>query len=369
MFKRMHWVLLWIALAFTTAARGDLVTINGTGFVTHIDNLKSDVVAKDTEGYQVPQIQDLNNFRTLADALWIANNDGDLAAIEPAADAIGYDVVKLTDNGVTFYGLQENPAFDKGWGNYFVRQGNSRAALIEAPHPLNDTHTPELAAMAFVDSESRGFVMAGSHRNANAQVLSGHRIADVAHQTGSIFHEVHESWNGLSGENTAWQIHGFNLADHLPPFPDPTDAVLSNGTGGLSPEILALDAALEAQPGGWASYAYNTLNVNAPLNQAVNGIIDGTTFGGPGGLGATTNVQQVYSTGLGGTFVHIELEQSFRLDNGGAAIPLAAAAIADAIAATGPLSIPTPAASLLGLVGLGVLALRQARGPHPVSDD
>lgn len=365
MFNRTPGFMVLVILSLGSLARADLVTINGTDFVTHIDNLKALVVLEDSEGYQVPVAQNLTDFRALADALWTAAGDAALAALEIPANALGYDVVKLTDNGVTYYGLQENTNFDKGWGNYFVRQGNSRNALLEAPHPLNDSNTPEVAAMAFVQSESRGFLMAGAHRNANAQVLGGHRIADVAHQTGSIFHQVHESWSGLFGENTAWQVHGFNLDTHVPPFPLDTDAVLSNGTGGVSPEIIALDQAIEALGPDWESYAYNTLNVNDPLNTAVNGLIDGSTFGGPDGLGATTNVQKTYSVGLGGTFVHIELEQSFRLDNGAAGIPLAADAIADAIIATTALlvTIPTPSAGALGLLGMvGLMVRRRQRG-------
>jgi len=55
------------------------------------------------------------------------------------------------------------------------------------------------------------------------------------------------------------------------------------------------------------------LPANDPLNQQVNDGVDGTTFSS---LGGTTNVQGVYSRGIGGDFVHIEMEQSIRFDAG-----------------------------------------------------
>lgn len=341
-----------------TAARAVLIEVDDTTFVDYVDELKSVVFANGSNLYQPPSAQQLSDFRALAEGLWAATSEVELSALVGPADALGYDVVRLEDVTGTYFGVREQlngGVQSVGWGSYFVRQGLRRDALVQAPHPLFDSNTPEVAARAFVQSQTRGFAMAGAHRNANGQ-----GTADVAHLTDSVFQEVHESWNGPAGENIAWQVHGFKLENHLPDFPTDTDAVLSNGTGGVSPEIIALDAAIDALGLDWVSYAYNNLGVNDPLNTMVNGTVDGADFGPPGGLGATTNKQQLYSTGIGGTFVHIELEQSFRLDNGSVDLPLAADAIADAIIDTTAL-VPEPASALwLGVGGLVLASRRRA---------
>ncbi|MBI1337109.1 MAG: hypothetical protein GC164_09120 [Phycisphaera sp.] len=335
------------------------VLVNDSGsFVTYSNSIEALALASGSYDYDQPDPGELSAFHTLASNLWTASSPTDLQVLVAPADALGYDVVNFTDGQTTYFGLREqltNNVQTKGWGSFFVRQGDSRLALVEVPHVIADGYTHDIGAKAFVQSEARGFIMAGAHRNAN-----GSGTADVAHHTDSIFHEVHTAWSGAQSENTAWQVHGFDLANHQD-FPVDCDAVLSNGTGGVSPEIVALDAAIQSldNQGTWVGYAYNTLNVNDPLNVTVNGNVPGSTFGGPDGLAATTNVQKIYSVNLGGTFVHIELEQSFRL-NGASNRQLAADAIASAIISTTPLTpVPEPA-SLVLLLGL-ILSIRRHR--------
>jgi len=182
--------------------------------------------------------------------------------------------------------------------------------------------------------------MAGAHRNAN-----GTGTADVAHLADSIFQEVHKAWVGPAAQTVAWQIHGYKGSNH-PSIPAGTDAVLSAGDGGVSSEILRLDVAFADW--GFLCYAYNTLDPSDPLNVAVNETYPGTTFSS---LGATTNVQGIYSNSLGGSFVHVELEQSIRFDawNRSSAAQLIAGAV------------PEPLALSLLSLGVGVLCLRRGK--------
>jgi hypothetical protein len=338
-----------------SGAKAPAALIDDSGsFVTLVNDLKGLAFGANSNLYVAPTVGQRNDFRTLAQGLWNAQTNADVLALVTPAANLGYDVVRLDDNGTTYLGLREHltgGVQTLGWGSYFVRQGQARDAMVQVPHPLNDTNTPEVGARAFVQSEARGFVMAGAHRNAN-----GSGTADVADPIGSIFHEVHIAWNGVDAGTIAWQVHGFDWDLHTD-FPVGADAVLSNGTGGVSPEIVALDAAIEALGVDWDSYAFNTLDPLDPLNVQVNGAVDGEDFGGPDGLGATTNVQQQHSTGLGGIFVHIELEQSFRL-TGPANRQLAADAIAAAIAHTTAFVIPEPS-SMLILGGTMLAAVRR----------
>jgi len=343
------------------SARAMPVVINdGTTFVELVDELEgiADLNFDENSGaYVVPTAPQLADFRSLADSLWVASTDTDLQNLVAPAGALGYKAVKLINGGTTYFGVRES-APSRGWGSYFVRQGLRRDAMLQVPHPLFDTNTPEVAAKAFVQSQTRGFLMAGTHRSAN-----GLNMADPAHLVDSIFLEVHESWNGPGGENIAWQVHAFDLDNYddngdAAIFPASTDAVLSNGTGDVSLEVVALDASIQALAGGWLSHAYNTLNVNDPLNATVNELVNGTLFSP---LAGTTNKQQLHSTSVGGTFVHIELEQSFRL-NGPANRQLAADAIAGAISQETAL-VPEPSSlALLILSGLGlVVPVRRLR--------
>src|SRR5690606_11822054 len=119
-------------------------------------------------------------------------------------------------------------------------------ALVEIPHPLHDTHTWRIGGSVFNDSNPTGLLMAGAHRHAN-----GHNTADVAHLDASIFQTVHETWTALDTGLVAFSIHGFDIDTHGA-FPPGTDFVISNGTGDVSGEVIALDAAFDNA--GYTSY-------------------------------------------------------------------------------------------------------------------
>ena len=341
--------LLTFGLSVTTWG----LTIESDDFVAEVERLRDLTFDKNTNLYVEPTPAERNDFSTLASTLWA----GDIAQADLLAGALSYEIVEFTNTitGDVYHGLREllvNGDQTLGWGSYFVNLAFNADNLVEVPHPRFDTNSWNVGAKVFQQAEARGFMMAGAHRNAN-----GPDTADVAHLTASIFQEAHEAWNGLNGEIVAWQLHGFAISNH-PTFPAGTDVVLSNGDGGVSPEVIALDAlfdsTLDSSNDPFLSHAYNTLAINDPLNVLVNGGVAGTTFSG---LGATTNEQGIYSRGIGGTFVHIELEQSIRFDSDNR--DTAAGLISDAM-----LSVPEPSTIVLfsiALLGTIVIIYRRKK--------
>lgn len=311
--------LLAMSLALLLTTRpADAIVIESGSFVDKVEDLRNLTFATGSGLYVAPTNGERADFATLADTLL----SGDLVLAEQQAAALDYDLVEFsdTDTGKTYYGLTEqlvNNAQTRGWGSYFVNYTAATSPLVQVPHPRFDTNSWEIGAGMFQQAQSQAFMMAGAHRNSNGQ-----GTADVAHLATSIFQEVHMTWNGVAGENMPWSIHGFNDANHN--FPAGTDAVLSNGDGSVSQEVIDLDAQFEAD--GFETYAYNTLPALDPVNVTVNGAEQGSTFSS---LGGTTNVQGVYSRGIGGRFMQIEMEQSIRFDANNRA--LAATALADAV--------------------------------------
>ena len=315
-FQRIHSLVAAAFLCFlgaeigTAQVHGAAVPLEAGDFVEEVTRLKDLVFESGSDLYVAPSLQEQTDFRALADAIWV----GDTGGAQTLADGLGYEVLEFVDNvsGSAYYGIREvltNGVQTKGWGSYFVNPSFEADALVEVPHVLWDTNSWDVGAKSFRDARARGFLMAGAHRNAN-----GKNTADVAHIDTSIFHHVHESWVGSSSATDAWQIHGFDLDKHAS-FPDGTDAVLSNGDGSVSSEVLHLDGRFDED--GLVAYAYNTLNPNDPLNLLVNDGVDGTTFSGAfdpddKGLAGKSNDQGIYSRGFGGIFVHVELEQSIR---------------------------------------------------------
>ena len=345
--------MFWSAIILSAPANGELIFINDQSVESHVAELRAQVIPKDSQGYRAPSAQERANFRNLADGLWDASSTSDLNMLVPLAQSLDYDVLSLSSAGSTYFGLQEsNTGADrKGWGSFLLRQGGSSNAFVQVAHPLFDTNTPSIAAQAFAGGDAKGLLIAGAHRNANGQ-----GTADVAHLTESIFHEVHQTFAENATAPSVWQIHGFNLDNHTS-FPAGIDAVISSGTGSVTDLVLGLDQSIDSITGDWTSHVHNTLDVDDPLNIATNEDLAGSAFSS---LAATTNIQQQHTSSLGGHFVHIELEQSFRIDGGEFARQLISQTIADAISSS-VTAIPEPNSFAIFAFFTGWLAVTRRR--------
>ena len=314
-----------VAVAWTAQAAIN-VTSDLIAEAQRLEGFSSNPYGSGSSNYFAPTAQEWSQFKIAAAALFAGN----LSVAETNAAALDYQLIIFThaSDQRTFLALRSREANGvptKPWGTYFVNTNPALNAIVGAPHPINDLRSPLLAAEIFLKSGARGLLIAGAHRNAN-----GSNTADPGNLTNTIFHAVHEAWNGANAENTQWQIHGYAPANH-PGFPSNCLAVLSTGvnnTNVMSTNIVILDQHLE-----WnaiKAYAYNdALATNNPFNLAVNEGVAGTNFDG---LAATHNVQGKYSRALGGTFVHIESATVVRTN--AAMRTRAADAIANAILST-----------------------------------
>lgn len=64
--------------------------------------------------------------------------------------------------------------------------------VVQAPHPVSDQQTEFQATDIMTKEQARILMIAGAHRNTNAQLVDGDRAADVANFAGSIFQAIHE---------------------------------------------------------------------------------------------------------------------------------------------------------------------------------
>lgn len=184
----------------------------------------------------------------------------------------------------------------RGWGSYLYNPKAHVPALVEAPHPIDDSNSAKVATMVFAEG-AQGLLLAGAQRDK----------ADVPDLVDSVFHQVHVAWTEAVGRVAVWQIHGFALEKH--PFPRNAKAVLSTGGGDVVDEIVELNDRFSDR--GIDSYAFNRLQPSNDLNKWVNQGTPGLRFSS---LAATKNEQGRHLRSVGGTFVHVELERSVRGD-------------------------------------------------------
>lgn len=101
---------------------------------------------------------------------------------------------------------------DKGWGTFIVNTNATRRNLNQsAPHPIFDGGTENQAINIFQDTDSRSYLMCGSHRHANGMTggtcESDFGEADCAHQVNTTFHAAVTALDQFYGSTGAPWTH------------------------------------------------------------------------------------------------------------------------------------------------------------------
>lgn len=199
-------------LTITSTATPFIETIEGT-IRNQIKYLEENMPRADSEGYIVPTAKEQQDFAELVAML----GAHDIARAAQLAAQNNYTLLNYQDRGddkAMNYLLRENKPIQKGWGLYAFRVNSTSNIIIQAPHPVYDRRTPTVAMDIYRALNARALMIAGSHRNANAD-----GSADAAHTTESIFHSIHEALSQeiqiASGNAIILQIHGFHTSKHV----------------------------------------------------------------------------------------------------------------------------------------------------------
>ncbi len=214
----------------------------GTTLRSLVDSLVASTRALGGAGsgaFQVPSPAERDAFAS--DALAALEGDETAACRLPS----GYRVVTLLDGGASIRVLAEldaagAPTPTRFWGSYGLREGTSRALVLEAPHPVFDTNTADEAQDIFLRGEARWLLIAGAQRCANADpspcsgtttacgATAPYRISDAAHSIITPFHAVHRELSARDATLRFAQLHG-NVAAC------PAALVSTSGSGSVWP--------------------------------------------------------------------------------------------------------------------------------------
>ncbi len=196
-----------------------------------VECIRGAMPAKDSEGFVLPnpgvhsflppslQVDWKNLIKTM---LSKASGGGSFSTISLPTSLSGiYNLVEFQDqcDAETYWVLLEtldadnNGKVDYGWGTFILNPNALRELCIQVPHPLNEANTPTQGISIFKGIDARSFLMAGTHRRANAAASicqSNYRESDVAHNDNTLFHRATEALkDGYGSSNfTVLQLHG-----------------------------------------------------------------------------------------------------------------------------------------------------------------
>lgn len=168
---------------------------------------------------------------------------------------------------------------DRGWGLYLVDLSAAVGLLIECPHPVSDQYSELMGLKHWQQVPGSMLMIAGAHRDANSA------LADVAHQTGSLFHGVAASFADMKLPQIQW--HGY--ADATAPG---LTQVVSAGTGAVSSAVKRVSQELTS-----AGFA---------VGNAWDSSGSGTS------LTAVTNVQGIDAAAKNTVWIHVENNATVR---------------------------------------------------------
>jgi hypothetical protein len=195
---------------------------------------------------------------------------------------LGFSVVEDVDEKTgRRFALYASPPDERAWGLLLVDLSQPTGLAIEVPHPRTDIGTEWIGLDLFRAVPGSALLIAGAHRRAAGE------LADVAHNENSLYQSLAVSFarDGVP----QIQLHGFadlNLPDH--------DIAVSTGAGVSNP--LAVRVAE-----GLASEGFDECRAWAEKC---------------GRLEGTTNVQGKAAAAMGAEFVHVELSNTVRMDDG-----------------------------------------------------
>jgi hypothetical protein len=125
---------------------------------------------------------------------------------------------------------QNAPLFvDHGFGTFLVYSNATRQLSHQAVHPIFDSNTDIQAVTVFKDTDSRSFLMAGAHRNANSAAsacLPDHLESDPSHNVNSMVQATNEELLAYYGAASWFAIQWHGMAATRCPT---TDVHLSHG--------------------------------------------------------------------------------------------------------------------------------------------
>ena len=197
---------------------------------------------------------------------------------------------------------------DRGWGTFVVYGAATRELSHQAPHPIADSTTELQAITIFKDTESRSYLMAGAHRNANAATSScqsSYNAADAAHNTANMFQATNgelmayygtTAWNAIQWHGMAtdtcpnthvYLSHGMNVT------PTPDDKISR-----LRDNLLVYHPLWDVDLAGAGACSLNaTDNTQGRL---LNGV-------------AAASVCGTAASSYSGRFIHIEQDPNYRI--------------------------------------------------------
>src|SRR3989442_1513305 len=167
--------------------------------------------------YTEPSSSDYSTMSTIFRSIDTGLSQSDAGSILSAsnlATQLMYQLIPVNDSatGNKYYVLMENTTVNRGWGSYLFpaeRSPSTTQVVIEAPHPVTDFNSQQIAYTIFTSAYPHvtALLVSGVERT-----FGPNGQTDMAHRTQRIFETAHAAFTKFG--SVAIQIHGSDAAHH-----------------------------------------------------------------------------------------------------------------------------------------------------------
>jgi hypothetical protein len=292
-------------------AFSDLTCSSATTLESLATCIRNQMPQSGSNGFVAPNATEQNDWRAVVNQM-LQGSCGfalpnslsgimQISAFTDSANGRGYCVLMEVQDA------NNNGFVDRGWGTFIVYNGVTRELSHQAPHPISDSTTEIQAITIFKETDSRSYLMAGAHRNANSassSCQSSYGSADAAHNVNNMFHATNQElinwygaapwnaiqWHGMAADTCSntevYPSHGMNVT------PVVTDKIVE-----LRNNVLVYHSTWDVDlPGAGACSLNATDNTQGRL---INGVPAGSVCG-------------TAASSYNGRFIHIEQDPNFR---------------------------------------------------------
>ena len=203
-------------------AKADLTCPSSMTLESLVTCIRAQMPQSGSNGYVAPTPTQRADWRTVVNQM--LQGSCDFAVPASLNGIVQVKTFMDTGNGRNYCLLMEvldqngNGVVDNGFGTFIVYTSATRQLSHQAVHPIADSTTENQAVTVFKDTDSRSYLMAGAHRNANSAAsacLPSDPESDASHNSNTMVQATNEELLAYYGAASwfAIQWHGMAASD------------------------------------------------------------------------------------------------------------------------------------------------------------
>jgi hypothetical protein len=255
--------------SLTANAAASLIPPVGTDVLALLNNFVAPLSA--VQGYREPTGPEMTNALAGLGKLLTSTVDAS-TLLTPLGFTVVTGVEAVTKKAFAL-AYSAPPTDLRGWGFFLFDLSAPIDLVIEAPHPVADSGSEQMAFAHWQKRRGALLMVAGAHKDSAAA------LANVSLQTNNVFHQLAASYASRKIGQIQWHVYSDATAPGL-------TQVISAGTGNAGAAVRRVSTELAA-----AGFA---------VGNAWDSSGSGTS------LTAVTNVQGIDAAAKGATWIHIE---------------------------------------------------------------